>query len=161
MPPGRELKMICRAVASGWDLPENGKEACIRRLLKTVVDPKATDRDAARAASVLLGVERLKLEAAKADARSDEPQPVIIVQSRPKTDAFLDLLRDATVEEIPRLRELYKAMLQQNPVPYDPRGDKEPLTHAIEGATPEQAMEFLMMSESIRRRSQPAVSAAI
>ena len=96
-PTCKETRMIARALSRRWPIPEELKEAMIKRQVAIAIDPKVKPRESTAAFRSLV--------AAEAQNQADTPPPEQTHTVTVKTDVVeaMEHIKDLPREEIERL----------------------------------------------------------
>lgn len=68
----RDTRLLERAIKKRWPIPEQYKEAIMRRQALIAIDPKAKPREASAAARTLIAADKLNLEEEQMEMDSDK-----------------------------------------------------------------------------------------
>lgn len=106
---GRELTMICRAVSSGWDIPDATRQSVVRRLNDVIDDPASSKREVNRAATALSNIDRLRMQAiAAARNIAEKSAPVVIIQQAKQDDPVRKMIETASESQLAVIAELLR-----------------------------------------------------
>lgn len=93
----RDTRLLERAVKKRWPIPEQYKEAIMRRQALIAIDPKAKPREASAAARTLIAADKLNLE----EEQGKETQQHLHLHQ--ETQVNLDNL---SIEQLEKLEQL-------------------------------------------------------
>lgn len=97
-PTCKDTRMIARALSRRWPIPEEMKEALIKRQLAIAIDPKVKPREATAAFRSLV--------AAEAQNQADAPaEQSVAVTVRTGVTNAMELMKDLSDEEIDKMAE--------------------------------------------------------
>lgn len=97
----RTTRMLKRALKQRWPIPEEYKEAIMKRQAKIAIDSKSSPREAAAAARTIISADRLNQE----EEKEEQPQQHLHLHNH-QPAVNLDKLTD---EELDKLEQLLLA----------------------------------------------------